>query len=55
MVSIREGRWKLNVCPVDPDQLFDMETDPHELTNLAGDAEHSETHQRLRAEIELSL
>ncbi len=52
MVSIREGRWKLNVCPVDPDQLFDMEADPHELTNLAGDPDHADTHERLRSEID---
>ncbi len=51
MVSIREGRWKLNVCPVDPDQLFDLDADPHELTNLASDPRHAETHQRLRREI----
>lgn len=35
MVSIREGRYKFNFCKLDPPQLFDMETDPHELENLA--------------------
>ncbi|MEL6463906.1 MAG: choline-sulfatase [Pseudomonadota bacterium] len=35
MVSLRYGKWKYNRCALDPDQLFDLEADPHELTNLA--------------------
>ncbi len=38
MVSLRTGRWKYNRCALDPDQLFDLEADPHELNNLAQDA-----------------
>ena len=37
LVGIREGRWKYVHCMLDPDQLFDLETDPLELTNLAED------------------
>jgi choline-sulfatase len=35
MVMIRRGRWKFIHTPSDPDQLFDLESDPLELTNLA--------------------
>jgi choline-sulfatase len=37
MVAIRQGRWKYTRCALDPEQLFDLEADPHEMTNLAGD------------------
>ncbi|OLP62641.1 choline-sulfatase [Xaviernesmea oryzae] len=37
MVAIREGKWKYTHCALDPDQLFDLEADPLELTNLALD------------------
>ena len=29
------GRYKLVLCPGDPDQLFDLGTDPQELRNVA--------------------
>ncbi|KEO56132.1 choline-sulfatase [Thioclava pacifica] len=50
LVSLRKGRWKLNLCTLDPDQLFDLEADPQELTNLAGDPAHAETLATLKAE-----
>ncbi|CAN7492910.1 choline-sulfatase [Pararhizobium sp. LjRoot235] len=37
LVSIREGKWKYVHCTLDPDQLFDLDADPLELTNLARD------------------
>ncbi len=43
MVMIRRGKWKFNFCEVDPPQLFDMESDPLELNNLAGDPAHAQT------------
>ncbi|MDA5555179.1 choline-sulfatase [Shimia sp. MMG029] len=52
MVSLRYGKWKYNRCALDPDQLFDLEADPHELTNLAEVAEHQGTLQTLRAKSE---
>ncbi len=37
LVSIRQGKWKYNHCALDPDQLFDLDADPNEMTNLAAD------------------
>jgi choline-sulfatase len=49
MVSLRYGKWKYNRCALDPDQLFDLDADPHELTNLAEEPAHQGTRQTLRA------
>ena len=43
IVMIRRGRYKFIHTPVDPDQLFDLEADPHELVNLADDPAHADT------------
>jgi arylsulfatase A-like enzyme len=40
--AVRDDRWKLIRYPlVDRTQLFDLASDPHELTNLAGKTEHA--------------
>ena len=52
MVSLRSGRWKFNRCLLDPDQLFDLETDPHELVNLATAPTHQAVVEELSAEID---
>jgi choline-sulfatase len=52
MVMVREKRFKLNVCPADPPQLFDLENDPHELSNLAGDPAFAADLDRLTAMVE---
>ena len=52
LVSLRYGKWKYNRCALDEDQLFDMDADPHELTNLAEVAEHQGTVAQLRAKSE---
>ena len=41
MVAIRDGRYKFVHCEIDPPQLFDLEADPFEKTNLAEDPAHS--------------
>ena len=49
MVSLRSGQYKLNLCTLDPDQLFDLDADPHERTNLANDPSHAEAYAELKA------
>ncbi len=50
LVALRAGRWKFTRCRLDPDQLFDLETDPHELNNLADDPAFAETLAEFSAE-----
>ncbi len=52
LVGLRDTRWKYTSCALDPEQLFDLETDPLEQTNLAGEPAHTETLHRLRAQAE---
>tara|TARA_R110002126_G_scaffold12220_21_gene53417 strand:- start:1976 stop:3454 length:1479 start_codon:yes stop_codon:yes gene_type:complete len=42
LVSLRKGQWKYNKCLLDPEQLFDLDADPHELNNLAQSADHKD-------------
>ncbi len=49
-VMIRRGRHKYVRCPGDPDLLYDLETDPHELRNLAAEPEAAQLADRFRAE-----
>ncbi|MEO5808231.1 choline-sulfatase [Devosia sp.] len=41
LVGLRFENWKYIHCEIDPPQLFDLATDPHELTNLADDPARS--------------
>ena len=52
MVMLRQGKYKMNVRPVDPDQLFDLEADPGERNNLADDPEHADARDAMRAQID---
>jgi choline-sulfatase len=49
MVALRDGRWKYIACPADPELLYDLDTDPGEVRNLAPDTAHAGTLARLRA------
>ncbi|GLQ35331.1 choline-sulfatase [Amylibacter marinus] len=52
MVSLRSGAWKYTRCALDPDQLFNLDDDPHEQVNLATSANHQGILVKLRAESE---
>ncbi|MFC5385320.1 choline-sulfatase [Aquamicrobium segne] len=41
LVAMRDGKYKFVHCEIDPPQLFDLESDLHELTNLAQEAQHA--------------
>jgi choline-sulfatase len=51
IVMIREGRFKFVHCPVDPDQLYDLEADPDELVNLAQLPQQSSRVAELREQV----
>ncbi len=46
-------RWKLNLCAGDQSELFDLNTDPHEQTNLFNEPEHRDRVRRMAALIRL--
>ncbi|MDB2407684.1 choline-sulfatase [Jannaschia sp.] len=50
LVALRAGQWKYTRCALDPEQLFDLEADPHELQNRAGDPACADPLAVLRAE-----
>lgn len=50
LVCLVDGRFKYTRCALDPEQLFDLKADPHELTNLAGDPAYAEVLAMLRGE-----
>jgi choline-sulfatase len=51
IVMIRRGNYKFIHSPAGPDQLFDLEPDPHERVNLADDPASAELAGRFRQEI----
>ncbi|HAA76021.1 TPA: hypothetical protein DCE37_12980 [Candidatus Latescibacteria bacterium] len=46
-------RWKLNLCAGDQCELFDLNTDPYELTNLYNEPEHADRIRVMAAEVRL--
>ncbi len=54
-LAVRTRRWKLVTFPQNPEfeaELFDLQADPEETTNLAGDPLYAETLDRLHTELE---
>ncbi len=49
LVCLVEGRLKYVRCQLDPEQLFDLDADPHEMNNLAEDPAYKDHLARLRA------
>jgi choline-sulfatase len=49
LVGIRKGDYKYTACALDPEQLFDVATDPAELSNLADVEKHQETLAEMRS------
>lgn len=50
-ITLVRGRYKYVACPGDPEQLFDLERDPDELTNVAADADYAQTTAALRSAV----
>ena len=50
---VTADRWKLNLCAGDRSQLFDLNTDPHELNNLFDHPEHRDRTRIMAAKIRL--
>ncbi len=51
VVCLRRDKWKYVACELDPPQLFDLEADPHETTNLAADDAHAEVAAQFAEEV----
>ncbi|MFK8035279.1 MAG: choline-sulfatase [Hyphomicrobiales bacterium] len=48
LVSLRIDNWKYNHCQLDPDQLFELDNDPNEQTNLAQNPAYAGTLERFQ-------
>ncbi len=53
--AIRDERWKYVWNPQESDELYDLETDPHEMTNRIGDPGAAPVRTRLRGQLMLWL
>ncbi len=55
--AVRTERWKYvhYLVPENVDELYDLQTDPHEMQNLARAAEHRQTLDTLRARLDQLL
>ncbi len=54
-MMVRDGSWKYIRNRFDEDELYDLETDPHEIMNLAGQSEQVDRISDLREKIRSML
>lgn len=54
ILGVRTERWKYVTYPdiQDLDELYDLQSDPHEMTNLAQDADHHDQLEEMKRELE---
>ena len=52
-VGLRDGDLKYVRCMADPEQLFDLASDPHEMKNIGASESYATELKRLRAEADL--
>ena len=50
--TIRTRRWKLNAYDSGGRELYDLQRDPHERANLAGETRHASVQSHLQAKID---
>jgi len=50
---VTADRWKLNLCPGDQCELFDLNTDPYEMTNLFNDPSQRDRIRQMSARIKV--
>ena len=48
LVSLRQDNYKFNRCALDPDQLFDLASDPNELINVIDDPVHADAAEKFK-------
>ncbi len=52
LVGLVEGHFKYICCALDPDVMFDLDSDPHELVNIAKDPAYKDQADKMRADID---
>ena len=51
VIMIRQGKYKYIYCDEDPEQLYNLENDPNEMDNLAGQASYETLRESFRSQV----
>lgn len=51
LLMIRRGQYKYIYCETDPEQLYNLDSDPNELNNLAHQSEYQDVRRTFQAEV----